>query len=378
MIPPGTGRPTWVEVDLDALCHNLRAVRRCISPRVGVLAVVKANAYGHGAVLCGRALAAAGVDALGVATVEEGGELRGAGIRVPVVVLGLAQPHEAPVVVRHRLQPTVVLPAQARALSRAATAARCRLSVHLKVDTGLGRIGVPPEAAGSFARTLRRLPGLEVAGVFTHFAHADGRDQGWVRKQQGRLEAAAAAVRTVWPRVRVHAANSAAVIEAPTTHYDLVRPGLMLYGLYPAPRLRRRVALKPVLRWVTRIIQVKDVPAGTGLSYGHTFVTRRPSRIATLPVGYADGLNRALSNQGRVLIGGRACPLVGRVCMDLCLADVTGLPRAKVGDPVVLIGRQGRAGIGADELAATLGTISYEVLCAIGPRVPRTYRGGRR
>ncbi len=378
MIPGTVGRPTWVEVDLDALRFNLRAVRRCVGPSVGVLAVVKANAYGHGAVPCARTLAAAGASALGVATVEEGAELRGAGIRVPVVVFGLAQTEEAPAVVRNRLQPTVVLPAQARALSRAATAARRRVSVHLKVDTGMGRIGVRPEAAGALARTLRRLPGVEVAGVFTHFAHADGRDRGLMRDQQARLETAAAAVRAVWPRVRVHAANSAAVIEAPATHYDLVRPGLMLYGLYPAPRLRGLVALRPVLRWVTRIIQVKTVPAGTGLSYGHTFVTRRPSRIATLPVGYADGLDRALSNRGRVLIGGRACPLVGRVCMDMCLADVTELPRAAVGDPAVLIGRQGRVGIGADELAAALGTISYEVLCAIGARVRRTYRGGTR
>jgi alanine racemase len=377
MTPARRGRPTWAEVDLGALAWNLAQVRGLVGPKVKILAVVKANAYGHGAVPCARTLVAAGADALGVATVEEGAELRQAGLRLPIVILGLAQPYEAQAVVRLRLEATVTSWALAAALARAARAAGRRAAVHLKVDTGMGRIGLRPEEAGPLAARLQKLPGISVAGVFTHFAHADGRDKRLLREQWRCLQTATGAVRKAWPRALLHAANSAAVIESPETHADMVRPGLMLYGLYPSPRLRSRVRLRPALRWRTSIVEIKTVPAGTGLSYGHTFLTRGRSRIATLAVGYADGYSRALSNRGRVLVRGRRCPIVGRVCMDMCLADVTRVPGAVVGDEVVLLGRQGANTIGADDLAATLGTISYEIVCAIGPRVPRHYGGGR-
>jgi alanine racemase len=371
-----SGRPTWAAVDLSALRWNLRQIRGLIGPRVKIMAVVKANAYGHGAVPCSRALIAAGAEALGVATVEEGVELRRAGLKAPVVVLGLSQAAEAATLVRHRLQPTVVQDLQARALASAARRAGRILPVHVKVDTGMGRIGLPPEEAVAFSRRLRKLRGVAVAGVFTHFAHADGQDKDLLQAQNERLRSAAAAIKHLWPAALVHAANSAAVIDAPETHADMVRPGIMLYGCYPAPALRVRVSLRPVLSWVTHIVQLKDVPQGTGLSYGHTFRTTRPSRIATLPVGYADGLSRSLSNRGRVLIAGLSCPLVGRVCMDMCLADVTDAPDVRLGAEAVLIGRQGQAAQTADDLAAWQGTISYEVLCAIGNRVPRVWRGG--
>ncbi len=372
------GRPTWAEVDLEALRWNFRQARRRAGAGRKILCVVKANAYGHGAVPCSRALVKAGADGLGVATVEEGAELRRAGLRVPVVLLGLVQPYEAAAVVRYNLQPTLSgEEVQMRALARAARSAGKRLAVHLKVDTGMGRIGVTPEEAPERARRLRKLPGLELAGIFSHLAHADGRDAGLLRRQNVRLQTAAAAIRRQsWPRALVHLANSAALLEAPDTYADMVRPGLMLYGLYPAPRFRRRAVLKPALSWKTKIIALKTVPPGTGLSYGHTYVTRRRSRIATLPVGYADGFARGLSNSGRVLVRGRSCPVVGRVCMDMTLVDVTTVPGVRLGEEVVLLGRQGRAVLGADDMARSLGTISYEILCLIGARVPRVYRGG--
>jgi alanine racemase len=373
-----TGRPTWVTVDLDALFWNFRQVRKLVGPGVRILAVVKANAYGHGATACSRVLAAAGADCFGVATAEEGVELRRAGIRQPVVILGLTQPYEAETIARNRLQPTVIAWPQARSLSAAGQTLRRVVGVHLKIDTGMGRIGLSPEEAGAFSRRIHRLPGLRVEGVFTHFAHADGREQDLLQAQLQRLRMAHEAIRQAgWNNYVVHAANSAAVMETLEAHQNMVRPGLMLYGLYPDPRFQTKVQLRPVLSWHTRVVQVKTVPAGTGLSYGHTFVTQRTSRIATLPLGYADGLSRRLSNRGRVLVRGRECPLVGRICMDTCLADVTALGSAiRLGDEAVLIGRQQGRELAVEEMAKTLDTISYEVLCAIGHRVPRLFSGG--
>lgn len=376
MTLPALGRPTRAEVDTDALRFNLRQVRKRVGDRVRILAVVKANAYGHGAVACSKVFASEGADALGVATVEEGEELRRAGITLPIVVLGLARPQEAGALVRWRLQPAVASLAVARVWARAAAARGRTLDVHVKVDTGMGRIGIPPGEAGTLARNLKRLRGLRLAGLFTHFAHADGGDSQWLHRQVAEFAEAWAETRSVWgPDILRHASNSAAVIEAPLTYLDMVRPGLMLYGLHPAERFRDRIRLRPALRWTSRIVQVKDVPARTGLSYGHTFVTRRASRIATLPVGYADGFSRAFSNRGRVLVRGKLCPIVGRVCMDMCLADVTDVERAREGEEAVLLGSQGKSEIPAGRLAQTLQTIPYEILCGIRERVPRIYRG---
>lgn len=378
MTPGPAGRPTWVSVDLAAVRWNARQVRRLVGNQVKILAVVKANAYGHGAVACSRALARAGVNALGVATVEEGLELRTAGLRLPIVIFGLAQPGEMRVVARLRLQPAVVSRAQVRALSQAARRAGRTVSVQLKVDTGMGRIGIHPDEARAFLLWLKKQPRVTLGGIFTHFSHADGRDKKRLKQQRRSLEQVAAEARALgWSDFLVHAANSAAVMESPDTHADMVRPGLMLYGIYPARRLESVTRLKPALRWVTRVIQVKRVPAGTGLSYGHTFVTKKPSRIATLPVGYADGLSRALSNRGQVLIRGQVCPIVGRVCMDMCLVDVSAIPGVKTGDEAVLIGAQRGRRLTADDMANRIQTIPYETLCAIGARVPREFLGGR-
>ncbi|MBN1594795.1 alanine racemase [candidate division FCPU426 bacterium] len=377
MIPAGVGRPTWAAIDLPALRWNVRQVRKCINRQVRILAVVKANAYGHGAGACARALAEAGVEELGVATLEEARELRLAGIRQPVVVFGLVQPHEAEGVLEQNVQATVVDDIQLKALSAAARKMRKQVQVHVKVDTGMGRIGLEPQAVGPLVRRLRTRAGVKLRGLYTHFAHADGCNPQLLRLQMTRLQQAQSAVAAEgYGAVIAHAANSAAVIGEKKTHMDMVRPGLMLYGLYPAAHLRKKVLLKPVLSWHTRIIQVKKVPAGAGLSYGHTFVTRRCSRIATLPVGYADGFARAFSNRGRVLVRGKMCPVVGRVCMDMCLIDVSAIPGVSAGEPVVLLGRQQEKEISADDLARSLQTISYEVVCAIGSRVPRVAQGG--
>jgi len=377
MITKNIGRPTWVSVDLSALKWNLHQVRHLVGSQVRILAVVKANAYGHGAVACSRALLSAGADELGVATVEEAEELRRARIRHPIVVFGLIQPQEVEQVLKLRLQPTVVSESQLRVLSKIARKKQRRISVHLKVDTGMGRIGIQPQVIAAFFKQMKKYPHLTLRGIFTHFAHADGRDKRLLRQQMHSLYQAADLARQFgYAKIIVHASNSAAVINAPETYADMVRPGLMLYGLYPAKGLKKLVTLKPVLRWSTRIIQVKCVPAGTGLSYGHTFITRRPSQIATLPVGYADGFSRALSNQGEVIVKGRLCPVVGRVCMDMCLVDVTAVKDVAVGDEVILIGRQGKVEITAETLAERLNTISYEVVSVIGSRVPRIFQGG--
>ncbi|MCK5242435.1 alanine racemase [bacterium] len=370
------GRPTWVTIDLRALKWNLCQVRRMVGKNVEILAVVKANAYGHGAVACSHALLAAGADALGVATVEEAEELRLSGIKQTMVIFGLVQAHEVKRAVKLNVQPTVVSQKQLRMLNKAAQQLGKKVVVHLKLDTGMGRIGIQPAAAKSFVAGLKKYSHLTLGGMFTHFAQADGRDRKLLGRQMQRLQQAAAEVRkNTKAAFRVHAANSAAVMNTPDSHADMVRPGLMLYGLYPARRFASRVDLKPVLQWKTRIIQLKTVPAGTGLSYGHTFITRRKSRIATLPVGYADGFSRLLSNQGHVLIRGKRCPVVGRVCMDMCLVDVTRLNQAAEGDEVVLIGRQGQVRISADDQADLLDTISYEITCVIGNRVPRIIQG---
>ncbi len=374
---PG-GRPTWVNVDLAALRWNARQVRRLVGDQVRILAVVKANAYGHGAVACSRALVRAGVDELGVATVEEGQELRTAGLKLPIVIFGLAQSGEMRAVTRLRLQPAVVSREQVRALSQAARRAGVTVPVHLKVDTGMGRIGIQPPEARAFLAWLKKQPRISLGGIFTHFSHADGRDQKLLKQQTRYLRQVATEARALgWKGFAMHASNSAAIMASPETHADMVRPGLMLYGLYPSPRLESRVRLKPALQWTTRIIQLKNVPAGTGLSYGHTFITKRVSRIATLPVGYADGFFRALSNRGRVLVRGRVCPIVGRVCMDMCLVDVSAVLGVKTGDEAVLIGSQRGRRLTADDLAASLDTISYEIVSAIGVRVPRVFQGGR-
>ncbi|MDA8100706.1 MAG: alanine racemase [Nitrospiraceae bacterium] len=364
------GRPTAARIDLTALAHNLGQVVSRIGGRK-VLAVVKAQAYGHGAVPVAKRLVELGVPMLGVALVEEGRELRASGIPAPVLIMGPIFPEQAPAVVDTGLTPVVFSLPVARALSEAAQDAGKKIAVHVKIDTGMGRIGLVPEEAVEFISGLANLPGIAVEGLMTHFADADLRDKEFAGRQLERFSSLIAALERRGIAVPLrHAANSAAVLDYDRAHLTMVRPGLMLYGYNPLEG-GSAAELRPVLSLATRIAHVKRVPAGVPISYGRTFVTRRESLIATIPIGYADGFNRLLSNTGRALVRGRRVSVAGRVCMDMTMLDVTDVPGVSAGDDVVLIGSQGAERITAQDIAETTGTIPYEVLCAISARVPR-------
>ena len=374
-------RPTTASIDLVALRHNLLQVRRLAGSR-DVIAVVKADAYGHGAVAVSRALAAEGVTRFGVALVEEARTLRDAGIRGEVLVLGGFTGDQASEIVDLGVTATIFHPAHAVALSDAARRAGRVAPVHAKIDTGMGRLGFPVDEAPDAIASLTRLPGLRLDGAMTHFADADLADPAFAREQMARFDRVMAALHA--RRIAVplrHAANSAAVMAVSrdgvvgleAALYDAVRPGIMLYGCRPGPAVGPAVDLRPVLSLTTCIGLLKRVPSGTPISYGRTFVTQRPSLIAVLPIGYADGYPRALSNVGAVLVRGRRAPVAGRVCMDLTMVDVTEVSGVAEGDEVVVIGVQGDASMSAEDVAAAAGTIAYELLCGIGPRVPRRY-----
>ena len=364
-------RPTVAELDLNALAHNLGEVRR--------LAAVKANAYGHGDVQVASCLQRHGADMLGVALVEEGIRLREGGLSAGIVVLAGIFDDEAEACVTHNLTPVVYSLRTAHLLARAAKARGTTIGVHLKVDTGMGRIGALPGDAVVVAAEIAAMPGLKLEGMLTHFAEADLADQGFA-KEQARIFSdilAELSGRGVTPPLR-HIANSAAVFSAGDLHLDMVRPGLMLYGYYPAPWMKTMkpgAELRPVMSLRSSIAYLKRLPAGATVSYGRTFVLERESLIATIPIGYADGYPRLLSNRGEVLIRGRRASIAGRVCMDMIMADVTDIEGVSEGDKVTLLGRDGDEFISADDIAEKAGTIAYEILCCIGNRVRREYVG---
>ncbi len=367
-------RPTRAIVDLDALTRNFEGVLHRAGGRK-VLAVVKARAYGHGAVPVSLRLLEAGAHMLGVALVEEGRELRNAGITAPVLVMGAVFPEQARAIVDLALTPVLTSTGMARALSAAAARAGRTIPAHVKIDTGMGRIGIAPSEAVRFVEELKRLDRIEVEGLMTHFADADLADKQFSSEQMERFEEAVSGLvsRGIDVPLR-HAANSAALLDYPRALFTMVRPGLMLYGCNPLAADPDAANLRPVLSFVTRIAFIKKVPAGVPISYGRTFTTRRASLIATIPVGYADGFCRSLSNRGEALVRGVRVPVAGRVCMDMCMLDVTEVPGVSEQDEVVLIGSQGDERITADDVAKLAGTIPYEILCGISQRVPRVYR----
>jgi len=366
-------RPTRAVVDLDAFDHNFKEVMLRADGRQ-VLAVVKASAYGHGAVEVSRRLLMLGADMLGVALVEEGRELRDAGIETPILIMSAIFPEQAEAVVSLNLTPVIFSLSVAQALSYAAQKSKKTISVHVKIDTGMGRIGISPEAAPEYIASLRKLDGISVQGLMTHFADADLQDKRFASQQMDRFETLIKTLEAQAITVPMrHAANSAAVLDYRRAFFTMVRPGLMLYGYNPLEKEDVSRGLRPVLSLVTRIAFLKKVPAGVAISYGRTFTTMRESTIATLPIGYADGYSRRLSNRGEALVRGIRVPVVGRVCMDMCMVDVTDVPSAREGDDVVLIGSQGNERITADDIAAKINTIAYEVLCGISSRVPRIY-----
>ena len=365
-------RVNYCEIDLSAIRHNVGVMRERLAPGVGFLAVVKADGYGHGAVPVARAALDAGADMLAVAIPEEGIALRRAGIDAPILVLGGIDPQAASAVVQAGLTQAVFDGERIRALAQAARACGRCARVHLKLDTGMGRIGVQtPEQARAMTELIDSLEGIELTGCFTHMATADEEDSTGTLAQLQRFGAMCDAVAQAHPAPIVrHAANTASIFCYPQAHMDMVRGGIALYGYPPVPQAK---GLRPAMRWVTRGVYVKTIAPGERVSYGGLFTAQRDTVVMTVPVGYADGYRRALTGKGCVLVRGRRAPILGRVCMDQIMVDVTDIPGAQAGDEVVLLGAQGSECIDADEMAAWIGTISYEVLCSPSPRVPRVH-----
>lgn len=357
-------RPTWAEVDLSVIRSNLQRLR-ARAGKAKVMFVVKANAYGHGATACAQAGEAL-VDWLGVSSVEEGMALRQFGIKKPILVLGSLFPFESFLAAaEYKLTPTVASMESARRLVEAAAQVGRPLGCHLKIDTGMGRIGVSPAAAPAVAQYLDEQPGVVLSGIYTHMANAEG-DAAFTRRQLERFTAVLRLLPAARKALR-HAANSSAALRFAGARFDLVRPGGAIYGLCHG--------FPPALSLKSKIVFLKTVARGATVGYGATFRARAATRVATVPIGYADGYPRGLSNRGQALVGGKRCPVIGRVSMDMLTLDVTNAPQARVGEDVVLIGSQGRESITAEGIAKLLGTISYEITSALTARVPRVYLG---
>ena len=376
--PDITGRPTWAEIDLDALAHNYRVIRTHVGEEVKVLAAVKANAYGHGAVECARRLEREGVNWFGVALPEEGVELRRAGLTRPVLCLGGFWKGQESACLQQQLTPVVYRLGMIESLDQAAQEAGLTAEVHVKIDTGMGRLGIRADDVSEFCEGLKRFRHVRVDGLMTHLAAADDETKAsFTAEQLSKFDQTVKAFRDhgFAPRL-IHAANSAATFARPRNVENLVRPGGTLYGFTRdvLPANIERPPFLPVMSVHSRIMLLKEVPRGEKLGYGTTFETRRDSLIATLPIGYDDGFTRALSNRGRVIVRGQAAPVVGRVSMDLTLIDVTDIPGVQIDDQVILLGGQADNQITAEEIGAAVGTISYEITCGISNRVPRIYK----
>ena len=366
--------PNEVTIDLGALRDNLFEIRRLAGPHTGITAVVKSDAYGHGMIPVAKTLVSAGIDYLGVFELEEGLQLRKAGCEVPILIMMGIQSGEVAAVVEHDLTPAVFHMHIAEELSRISSERGKVTPVHVKVDTGMTRLGVCTGDLEAFLKQLLSLKGIEVDGIFSHFAVSDQPNHAFTDQQIERFrEALEACTRLTGFQGRVHVANSGGILGDKGLDFGMARPGILLYGSPPAQGWAAAASFRPVMTFKSRIIQIRTVPPGTPVSYGGTYVTQERCTIATIPVGYDDGYSRLLSNNGEVLIRGRRVPVVGRVCMNLTMVDVTRVEGAAVGDEVVLLGSQGKERITAEEIAARIGTINYEVYCTIGKSNRRVY-----
>jgi len=366
--------PCWIEVDLDAICRNVSSIKRLLNSKCQVMAVVKSQAYGHGMVPVAKAAVAAGATWLGVSRVREGVQLRGSGLDTRILLLGPIADAEMPEVVSHKLTPTVVSKDAARLLSESAVAEGLTVPVHIKVDTGLGRFGAPFEEVRELVKEIAALPGLELEGLYSHFATADDEDSSYAKSQLEMFHYVRRELEGDGFNFRlVHMAASGGTLAVSSSDLDLVRIGLSLYGLYPASHMAGRVELEPALSMHSSIARVFTLQPGQSVGYGRTYVASEHTYAALVPVGYADGLPRSHSNRGYVLVNGQRAPLIGRISMDQCVVDVSGCGNVRVGDPVVVIGRQGEECISCEEFAARSGTINYEVVTSLGYRVPRVY-----
>jgi len=377
------GRPVWAEISLKAILHNLRVIRKQVGAQRKILAVVKSNAYGLGAVPVAKALQKAGTEWFGVTCANEGVELREAGIRKRILILTGFWPGEEKRLIQNNLTPTVTRVDDLRHLERSAKAAgrKSRLRFHLKINTGMNRLGISAHEVECFARTLAGCKHIELEGTFTHFASAEDFTAQQTNDQEKVFLACLERLRAlgISPGI-VHMANSGAICARPSTWADMVRPGAILYGYYQSfdpPQKKQevmgQVALQPCLSLRARIISLRDVPVGEGVGYAARFVTKRPSRIAVINAGYADGVVRALTNRGWALVRGRRVPLVGTISMDLTMLDLTDVPEAVLGDVVTIYGKDGDASIEVSEVAHEIGTVTSDLLCALGRRVPKFY-----
>lgn len=369
----GLCQRAWVEIDLTGLTHNIKQLKNILSPQTELMAVVKADAYGHGAIAVSQTALQAGANWLGVATIPEGIELREAGIEAPILLLGATHtPEQVKAIAHWQLQPTICTAKQALIFSEVLATLERSLPVHAKLDTGMSRLGTPWQEATEFVQLIEHLPNLKLASVYSHLATTDSPDRTIMLQQQQRFEQAISQIKTSGIKPSsLHLANSAAALSDPNLHYNLVRVGLATYGLYPAPNLQEVVNLKPVMQVKARVTQVKTIAAGTGVSYGYQFIADRQTQIAVVGVGYADGIPRNLSNKMKALIRGKFVQQVGAVTMDQLMLDVTDIPDLEVGEVVMLLGKDGENQISADDWAATLGTISWEILCGFKHRLPR-------
>ena len=368
-------RATRAEIDLRAFRHNLQNLRNYLAPQTQIMAVVKADAYGHGAVPCARIAVASGADYLGAGVIEEGIELRKSGINTPILILGSIFANEVEDLVYYDLATILCNLPLAQALSKEGRKQNKIVSVHIKLDTGMNRLGVSPKYSTTLLDQIHNLPNLKVEGISTHFSSADNEDLSVTQVQIEKFRTTLAKLKNV---PIVHCANTSALLRIPESHFNMVRPGLILYGSLPSPSLNKVISQKenhfqPVMQWKSQIILIKPIAKGQPISYSGSFTTRQNSLVATLPIGYADGLHRSLSNKIDVLIRGKRAPQIGNICMDMTLIDVTKIQGVAEGDEVVLFGEQEGQVIQVEEMAIKGETIPYEILCNVGKRVPRIY-----
>lgn len=375
MSPTEPHSPTVATIDLDSLAHNLDQVRRRLEPSCQIIAIVKADAYGHGAATVAKTLEALAVTRFGVATLDEGIALREAGMRASILLMGALFPDQFADVIAHDLTPVLYEQTLAEEFAEHTKGRSTPYPVHLKIETGMGRLGLDPEAVAALLQSPAFRGPLQAEGLMTHLADSDNADPAYTTAQLERFRAViryAQSEKLSLPLI--HAANSGAILGHPESRFTAVRPGIMLYGYHTSAHVNPAPDLRPVLSLTTKVAQVRRLKPGESTSYNRTYVVRRPSRIAVLPLGYADGYSRLLSNKGAVLINGKRAPVVGRVCMDMTMTDVTDVPGVSAGTEVTVIGKQEDQQITADDLATWQGTISYEVLCGIGKRVTRIYK----
>lgn len=377
-----TDSPIYTEIDLAAFRHNLSEIRRITSPDAEIMAVIKADAYGHGVIDIAREAIACGINSFAVARMNEAAVLRNAGIQSPILLFDDSRTYGADKYIDLDIRASVNSMEDAEYFSVSAAGCEKKLKIHIKIDTGMGRLGFLADGLTSGSgepplfekiKKISQLPNLEIEGIYSHFANADTKDKTHAKQQLTLFKKLTGELNTLpGGKPILHMANSAAIMEIPESHFNMVRPGIILYGLYPSDEVDRSIInLKPVMSLKSHIVHLKKVGPGFRVSYGSTYITEKESVIATVPAGYADGISRLLSSNGFMLVRGKRAPIIGRVCMDLTMIDVTGIEGVSIHDEVVLIGKQGEEEISADEIAAKTGTINYEVVTSLAPRVPK-------